>query len=292
MGAVNNDGGAKFTYYSLKQKVAKFEHYQKDQENTYYDSMQNVLIEKVGRRQKKLKSGPVFWEYCLLCSDLDDEGAKIIITIPNFGDTLMRVFGPLLGLDSMSALDLSPYRSGKYFRFAIRKHGEKETVKYPFEWSKEEGWFVGVPKTIWKEVINDGIATNESDDSELKAFILEKLKPWCQKVLGTPFEQVEVGQRIFDSSSSASTPGTQEVGKFVEDVLKYYVDLNVLAANWHIVIDRANKAFNGDQMTMDFFYKEMSEKAQVQYGTMHDVVCSKDKIEIEETTIIEDDLPF
>lgn len=301
MGAVNNNegGGTKYLYYNLKTKSAKFEQYVKDGANKLYDSMNNILLEKVGRRKKQIDNGPVFWEYCLLFTDMDNPEEKIIITVPNFGEILLRVFGPMFSLESICSLDLSPYIKNGHFKFAIRKHGEKPTVQYPYTFDNDLKWFIGVPKTVWTKKEKDGIVTNESDDTELKEFIVKELKEWCQKVLGTPFYQAEIGQRIFDdnvpASNTSAQPGKIDLKGFIDNVLGYYKTIDELSLNWATVMKRANEKvlLNVDETDVDYFFHQMEIAVKAKYLIIHEVVCDKDscRIEVVEDSF-HDDLPF
>lgn len=316
MGRSTSTTGAKAAYYDLKSKTAVFSEYNPNG-NEEFNDLTNVILTKIGRKQVKIKNKVgveiVNWKYYFGFKDLDAENdpeskdpVNFFVVVPNYSNVLRKFLFSLLGLekDGNEPVDISlRLNKAGYLACYMKKAGadssvEENRVRPPFEWDDDKGFYAGVPNVIRTTKVVDGIEEKDTDDSELKAFMLDAMKKFCPKVLGNEFSEAKLGERLFvGTDTAATTSQSQEYASvndtgaqgsngtldYVNRAVGYYENFKSLKNSWNSVVAGFAKEVSDEEEDMDFFFLKITEAAGIKYKL--ELVADADDIKIS-------DLPF
>lgn len=296
MGAVNNSSSATYRNYKLKYKESVFEEYIKDGENKTYTSMVNVLPTKFGKKKVTYSGGSfILWYMELKDLDSPNESEVVVVEFANFGRRVLSILSPFWGLETIEPVNLNVYTNKTgHFSFALRLtkdqnelgnaakpvygvHYEKGTQV----WSHIDDHSKVIPSIVYSERRKDGEVVKESDDEDLKIYITEYMKTWCDSALGIPFEMIG-----FEDNSSTVEQTTSEdiVYKIVKGLKKNCGSFESIQTIYPKAVDKYKNDLEG-------LYEKLEQKVIE--------ICSlrfQKIVKIENGTIIfveeVDDLPF
>lgn len=274
----------KYKFIEMKSSEAVFYDYKEDRKEK---SIFNLLLEKVGSRIREIQNVKRK-EYVLLFSDMDTDGnEKIVITVGNFGNVLFQTFHSFLGMNDMRPVNISLWKKDdKWFKVSIREL-DNQMIKSKYEF--DNGGFVGVPKTKWTV---DEVGNNVGDDSELKAFLEAELKEWCPRVLGTPFYEMSLGDKLFKPKGESSTPASNDskgsMDDFTGKVIAHYSTFADLQKKWGGVMKRFVDKFSDEESKVDLFCLKVISAASFKWGG--EITATASGITRKEVAPVEDDL--